>query len=297
MESTLEGLSGKTICPLSVFRHSLVEFAAAVVISKKKRAYFAPRGYGGTPAQVEQKMIWLFKTNHPELLACLKRLIVKGDSECLYWTGPSIKIRRHGKYDTYLGRDYVMKLPPQLDFDDCNIFLSDEPEGGKPEVDNRQLHNPEDGETVVEGQKLEVGQPDVNNNIPEGKEEHNCMVVSPVTKETPQRTEDPDIVMKGVDETGGQSGDQEEEVEGTRKKDKKGKGKADKKGKGKAHKSHRWPSVHCVTRSQLSGSSKSIKASAAVVEGSTSAPKHSAKRALLDDSKDRKENGKRRKQK
>jgi len=140
-------VGGKIICPTSIFRRSLVEFAAAVVLYKKKRAYKAPKGYGGTPAQVQQKMFLLFQENYPELLGCLKRMIAKGDTQCLYWTGPSITIRRRTKHDCYPANGHPNQVQQQLDFDNVQIFSPDGLEGDeKGDENQKEKHDNDKGD-------------------------------------------------------------------------------------------------------------------------------------------------------
>ena len=118
-------VGGKSVSPLSVFRRSLVEFAAAIIVYKrsvKGAAY--PKVKGCTKYQLEQKMINLFKSNYPELLPALRALVAK-EHEFMYWTGPPITIRPVEKGDHTRRTKWVetMKAVRQLDFDDNPIFL------------------------------------------------------------------------------------------------------------------------------------------------------------------------------
>jgi hypothetical protein len=116
----------KSIFPMSIFRRSLVEFAAAVIVYKKSvKGAGYPKIEGCTRYQVERKMISLFEANYPELLPCLHER-VKEENEYLYWTGPPITIR---PFDKKLDRrrGFHGQVQPkncrQMDFDDKPIFL------------------------------------------------------------------------------------------------------------------------------------------------------------------------------
>jgi hypothetical protein len=118
----------KSIYPISIFRRSLVEFAAAVIVYKRsvKGAEY-PKIEGCTRYQVERKMIALFEANYPELLPALHSL-VKKEVELLYWTGPPITIRPWDKKQDRMSRRHGgsnRRPSRQLDFDDRPIFLVD----------------------------------------------------------------------------------------------------------------------------------------------------------------------------
>ena len=115
-------VGGKSVSPLSVFRRSLVEFAAAIIVYKrsvKGAAY--PKVKGCTKYQLEQKMITLFELNYPELLPALHALVTK-EHEFMYWTGPPITIRPVERGD-HTRHTKMTKAVRQLDFDDNPIFL------------------------------------------------------------------------------------------------------------------------------------------------------------------------------
>jgi hypothetical protein len=84
-------VDGKPIHPISVFRRSLVEFAAAIVVYKKTRAHHFVKVDGCNAARLEEKMKSVFSANHPELVPVLTRLVDEG-AESLVWTGPAIEI-------------------------------------------------------------------------------------------------------------------------------------------------------------------------------------------------------------
>lgn len=116
-------VGGHIISTLSIFRRSLVEFAAAVVVYKREKYDVAPEELGGSAIEMEADMKDLFRSNHPELLPCLERLI-KEDAQYLYWTGPSITIRRRGLDDIYSSSAPGPEAKKTLDFMDTKIFNS-----------------------------------------------------------------------------------------------------------------------------------------------------------------------------
>lgn len=118
-------VGGKSVSPLSLFRRSFVEFAAAVTVYKR-RAYTinCPKVEGCTKYAMEKKMIALFQSNYLELLPALRKLVDE-EWQFMYWTGPSITVRAREKNDHIQRRKKVdpMKHMLQLDFDDRMIFL------------------------------------------------------------------------------------------------------------------------------------------------------------------------------
>jgi hypothetical protein len=131
-------VGGNSISPLSIFRRSLVEFAAAVIVYKQKKSDVAPEELGGKADELRANMNDLFRSNHPELLPCLERL-VKNEAQHLYWTGPSITIRRRTLDDIYSRNSQAVKGNKTLDFQDCQIFPSIDEDSDDFPMENVQL--------------------------------------------------------------------------------------------------------------------------------------------------------------
>jgi hypothetical protein len=111
-------VGGKPIHPISVFRRSLVEFAAGIIVYKKTRGSHYPKVDGCSAGRFEEKMISVFLSNHPELVPVLKRLVAEG-AQSLTWTGPAIEIQpRRKNSDTKADlnfEDFVLYPPAPLE--------------------------------------------------------------------------------------------------------------------------------------------------------------------------------------
>jgi hypothetical protein len=86
-------VQGKPISPFMVFRRSLVEFAAAVVVYKQDREKEVVKIPLCPSTKVKEKMVLFFELNFPELLPRL-HLLIDSRTEYLYWTGPKISITK-----------------------------------------------------------------------------------------------------------------------------------------------------------------------------------------------------------
>jgi hypothetical protein len=82
-------VGGQQISPLSIFRRSLIEFAAAIIIYKREQECQEPCC---TAADVYQKVSMLFEANYPEFIPCLETMI-SNKVGSLIWTGPPITIQ------------------------------------------------------------------------------------------------------------------------------------------------------------------------------------------------------------
>jgi hypothetical protein len=111
-------VGGRSIWPSSIFRRSLVEFAAAIVVYKQDMTDIAPKVTGCTAITVLEDMIAMFTTNYPELLPCFHRLIEER-VEFLHWTGPPITIRTRTANDLPSGDSF--------DFEDRPIYSAAQP--------------------------------------------------------------------------------------------------------------------------------------------------------------------------
>jgi hypothetical protein len=135
-------IDGVSVCPISVFRRSLVEFAAAIIIYKRKAtAASFPKAEGCSKQLFERKMYNLFQVNYPELMPRLRTLVTT-ESEHMYWNGPPITIRRREKGDRMRSTKHSSpkKMMPTFDFpdsrlypehpstvgDDCNVVVGDD---------------------------------------------------------------------------------------------------------------------------------------------------------------------------
>lgn len=97
---------------MSVFRRSLLEFAAAIIQYKRDTAQTAPRTPGCTPATMEAKVFAYFTSNFPELLPALRKLLQKSVySFC--WSGPTLTVER---------RTRETGVRPQFNFDDLILY-------------------------------------------------------------------------------------------------------------------------------------------------------------------------------
>jgi len=108
-------VNGKRMSPITVFRQSLVEFAAAIVVYKEDTRDVCPPTPGCTVETVFQKMNDLFKANYPELLPCFHQFIADR-VEFFYWTGPHVIIRPRTKTER------SSRWQEEVDFHDKNIY-------------------------------------------------------------------------------------------------------------------------------------------------------------------------------
>jgi hypothetical protein len=121
-------VAGKPILPLLVFRRSLVEFAAAVVVYKENAEARFPNLATYSAARVKEKTLEHFRSNHPDLLPRLQDLI-KNQFQYLYWTGPEISITEHTKdhclFSFQKRNTAAMELNRKLrDFTDWPLYVS-----------------------------------------------------------------------------------------------------------------------------------------------------------------------------
>jgi len=141
----------KSVSPLSVFRRSLVEFAAAVMVYKRSvNGMNIPKVEGCTRYQMEKKMLALFESNYPELVPTLHGL-VEQEWQFLYWTGPAITIRPRDKGDRMRRTKKIerIKYIRQLDFDDRAIFLPvDKDEAADDKDEDEDVDEVEDEEAT-----------------------------------------------------------------------------------------------------------------------------------------------------
>jgi len=84
-------VDGMLVPPLLVFRRSLVEFAAAVVVYKEDMEGNFTHSLAITPEKVKAKTLLFFEGNFPDLIPRLQALI-HAHMEFLYWTGPQLSI-------------------------------------------------------------------------------------------------------------------------------------------------------------------------------------------------------------
>ena len=114
--STVVG--GRKTHPLSIFRRSLVEFAAAIVVYKREQEGQSPP----TSRNVYQRMLAMFETNYPELIPCWETMISKGLGS-LVWTGPPITIQPNhtGKLTRQAARERNQETP-DLNFTDLTMY-------------------------------------------------------------------------------------------------------------------------------------------------------------------------------
>jgi hypothetical protein len=131
------------VLPRLLFKRSLVEFAAAVLVYKKQRVNKVEKVPGCTFAALEEKCQAVFRSNHPDLVPCLNRLVKEG-VEYLYWRGPPITITQRTPEHA--------KLEEDKDFRDRPIFLESNHENGHPrmEVDRDEMQ-PGDVEMAAPG--------------------------------------------------------------------------------------------------------------------------------------------------
>jgi hypothetical protein len=112
-------VGGKTITAISIFRRCLVEFAAAIIVYKETQSaepQILKSLQKCTASAVQEKVMSLFKSNFPEVCACLQELVAR-KAAFFYWTGPPITIRP-------MDSDAVTtNLKPKLaDFEDLPIY-------------------------------------------------------------------------------------------------------------------------------------------------------------------------------
>ena len=102
-------VGGRYVAPISIFRHSLVEFAACLVCYKKHCDEDAPVVEGCTLQVFEANVTAFIHEDYPELLNYFWRL---GRHKYLYWTGPNIEVlHRRGSDSIFKSDDFHdMKL-------------------------------------------------------------------------------------------------------------------------------------------------------------------------------------------
>jgi hypothetical protein len=107
-------VGGNPIAAISVFRRSLVEFAASLVVYKCQEHPGNHVTPGCTGDALKMEVMQNMKSNHPELLPCLERLVSEG-AGAMYWTGPQIEIQSRSLEDKTCP-------PPPFDFEDQPIY-------------------------------------------------------------------------------------------------------------------------------------------------------------------------------
>ena len=138
--------------PFSVFRRSLVEFAAALIVYKKEH----DRSHDICSAKdVEDKMMIFFKKNYPELLPCLLEIISK-KSGSFSWTGPPIEIQpiRQTRQTVSQQEDEHIRL----DFVDLTIYPISERGAPSPPAANNSTLELGDRESEDEGEDEDDGE-------------------------------------------------------------------------------------------------------------------------------------------
>jgi hypothetical protein len=98
---------------MSVFRRSLVEFAASIIHYKRETALTAPKTTGCTPATVEAKVFAYFESNFPELLPVLRKLLAR-TVYSFAWSGPNLRVERRSRR--------VIGRRPEFNFDDLMLY-------------------------------------------------------------------------------------------------------------------------------------------------------------------------------
>jgi hypothetical protein len=89
-------IEGRKTNVMSVFRRSLVEFAAGLVTYKRNEHSKCPKVKGFSPERLQAMVEQYFEANYPELLQVFERLILKKQKH-LYWTGPQISVKLRSK--------------------------------------------------------------------------------------------------------------------------------------------------------------------------------------------------------
>ena len=89
-------VEGRKTNVISIFRRSLVEFAAGLVTYKRNEHSKCPQVEGFSPEKFQAKIEQYFKANYPELLQIFGRLILKKQNY-LYWNGPQFSLKLQSK--------------------------------------------------------------------------------------------------------------------------------------------------------------------------------------------------------
>jgi hypothetical protein len=84
-------IGGNPISAISIFWRSLVKFAASLVVYKCQEHPGNHVTPGCTGDALKMEVMQNFKSNYPELLPCLERLVSEG-AGVMYWIGPQIEI-------------------------------------------------------------------------------------------------------------------------------------------------------------------------------------------------------------
>jgi len=121
-------VDGKPIHPLLVFRRSLVEFAAAMLVYKEDMVGQFRHSSVFTVESIREKTTSFFEANYPALLPRLLALL-KSRFEFMYWTGPSLSVARRTDQNRCFscrGRntDAMRKNRPLRDFTDAPLYSS-----------------------------------------------------------------------------------------------------------------------------------------------------------------------------
>jgi hypothetical protein len=113
-------IKGRKTNVLSLFRRSLVEFAAALLTYKQNEHSKCPKVKGFSPEKLQATIEQYFKANYPELLQVFGRLTAKKHNY-LYWTGPefSIKLKLKEAKKARASREF-------FNFEDFTLYDLDE---------------------------------------------------------------------------------------------------------------------------------------------------------------------------
>jgi hypothetical protein len=119
-------VNGKPIPPLLVFRRSLVELAAALVVYKEAMDGAFGHSHPITADKVKGKVISFFKDNYPNLLPRL-HVLIKSRQELLYWSGPELSIVQRTDQHRFFSQNRkntaAMKMNrPLRDFIDAPLY-------------------------------------------------------------------------------------------------------------------------------------------------------------------------------
>src|SRR5215510_3099000 len=154
-------VDGRQIHPALVFRRSLVEFGAALVVYRQEMDGKFSHSLACTPEKVKEKTISFFETHYPNLIPRLHQLI-EARFEFLYWTGPRLSITPRTDQHRFFLRDHQnthsMKLnKPLEDFIDAPLYPSPSNNlSARKGIDVKLKRSPKESCSSVDEQRLSV---------------------------------------------------------------------------------------------------------------------------------------------
>jgi hypothetical protein len=140
-------VGGRPTNPASIFKRSLVEFAASVVTYKRELDSDEDRRF--SPLSLEKEMKKFFRINYPELVVCYEKLVSDGH-KYLSWSGDAIHITPRPNTNSW---------DESYNFADLDLYDITEYTDVKTHLDTPHL------DTIQEEEEEEDGSPDAVDSV------------------------------------------------------------------------------------------------------------------------------------